>query len=146
MYFRLHPPMLICFSLDRLGFLCVKVVRTDMQWLMNVRDVVREENDGNRLGNLALVLLGNSSLQDVDAERNHARCPICSDREYDRDIVARASPGHLCSETSGAKARANWDRVLADSRGRNHAVVGRRCDGRSNETISNRRRLFCPSP
>src|SRR4029453_7489688 len=42
-----------------------------MQWLMNVRDVVREENDGNRLGNLALVLLGNSSLQDVDAERNH---------------------------------------------------------------------------
>src|SRR6266513_1064918 len=38
---------------------------------MNIRDVMRKENDGNRLRDLALVLLGDSSLQHIDAERNH---------------------------------------------------------------------------
>src|SRR5437868_1625208 len=38
---------------------------------MNISDVMREENDGNRLRDLALVLLGDSSLQHTDAKRNH---------------------------------------------------------------------------
>src|SRR5215831_20352458 len=42
-----------------------------MQWLMNIRDVMRQENKRNGLSNLALVLFGHSPLQHVDAERNH---------------------------------------------------------------------------
>ena len=65
---------------------------------------------------------------------------------FRHDIVAPASPGHQCSETSGAKARANWDRVLAGSRARNHAIACQCCDERSNETIVDRPLPFCPSP
>src|SRR5882757_7501307 len=38
---------------------------------MNIRDVMGQENDGNRLRDLPLVLFGDSPLQDIDAERNH---------------------------------------------------------------------------
>src|SRR5512133_4226681 len=38
---------------------------------MNISDVMRQENDGNRLRDLTFVLFGNSPLQDIDAERNH---------------------------------------------------------------------------
>jgi hypothetical protein len=75
---------------------------------MNIRDVMGQENDGNRLRDLPLVLFGDSPLQDIDAERNHVHDPICSDLRIRHDIVAPASPAHQCSETSGAKARANW--------------------------------------
>src|SRR5262245_13336415 len=38
---------------------------------MNICDVMGEQNDGNRLRDLSLVLFGDSPLQNVDTERNH---------------------------------------------------------------------------
>src|SRR6266436_406431 len=38
---------------------------------MNISDVMGQENDGNSLRDLPLVLFGDSPLQDIDAERNH---------------------------------------------------------------------------
>src|SRR5215813_6296312 len=38
---------------------------------MNIREVMRQENERNSLRDLAIVLFGHSPLQDIDAERNH---------------------------------------------------------------------------
>src|SRR5262245_5747285 len=38
---------------------------------MNIRDVMGQKNNGNRLSDFALVLFGDSPLQNIDAERNH---------------------------------------------------------------------------
>src|SRR5262245_11064526 len=51
--------------------LFVKVSGPDMQRLMNICDVMGKENDRNGLCDLSLVLVGDSPLQDIDAERNH---------------------------------------------------------------------------
>src|SRR6187401_3455475 len=52
-----------------------------MQRLMNISDVMGQENDRNSLRDLSLVLFGNSTLQDIDAERNHVHdipfAPTC---------------------------------------------------------------------
>ena len=75
--------------------LCIEVGRTDVQRLMNISDVMGQENDGNRLRDLPLVLFGDSPLQHIDAERNHVHdipfAPTCvsvtiSLRRHHRDI------------------------------------------------------------
>src|SRR5437667_12786523 len=42
-----------------------------MQWLVNVGKVMRKQNKCYGLGNLTLILFRHSSLQNLDAERNH---------------------------------------------------------------------------
>src|SRR5437667_10458211 len=42
-----------------------------MQWLVNVGNVMRKQNKCYGLGNLSLILFRHSSLQNLDAERNH---------------------------------------------------------------------------
>src|SRR5436190_4692655 len=110
-------------------------------------NVMRKQNKCYGLGNPSLILFRHSSLQNLDAERNHMHYVPFAAAGVSVAVSLRRHDGNVGVVEPMMRRRA-W--ICAGSRAedllaRNRATAGQCCDAPSNETISDHQRPSCPS-
>src|SRR5947208_3533663 len=49
----------------------IKIFRADVKWLMNIGDIMCQQDDRDRFGDLARIILRRLTLEDAGAESDH---------------------------------------------------------------------------
>src|SRR5206468_996258 len=81
--------------------LSVKILRADVQWLMNVTEVMNQENQRHRFRDRARIVLRLVALQYSDTERDHVHD---IELRFDRCIFCDPPIGNRSDQTMSARS------------------------------------------